>query len=745
MPGPDPTNSSRWACNFTGCVKSFARKEHLTRHERTHSAGDKLYVCKVCLQKFNRSDSLQRHLARHGDTFKAGPSSRSKKACISCHKGKIKCDGNDPCSKCHSKGVPCQYERSEQPAPVTSRGASLEEAGSETMSESPITKVQSISPQAIEIVPYFHAAPLDMNLRQREGEIRPGPVIPHPEPTAALPSPKATPKPWDAGGNAVVDWTKITVQKDPSPDCEEAPLDGEDEYWTRDKNRYALSKSLQETYLHFYYAHFHHRWPIIHRTLYRGRAYWLVFKYSMYMMGGWLSGTREGKIYAFEVHDCLMPHISTILGQKSSTDKFQDTLPSSSENLISRAIVLRNILVAVLREVEFFNPSTIYNDEKPGFFIPLHLSQLGERQRLASSLFKLDNYLSLIRCQSSLLMPQDLHFPPPCSYALFNGDGLHMFAERVETEPPSRQRISMSSLLRDNEQGKEIPTDEPTLIEDIQLYLCAIQPRIMLFWNKMRYNSYSENKPSMYSECPMPRLRALKQKLDRISAQLSHNLLEDGPLPLLHYYGYEKPIDVDFQSAPSARAKALLFDAQIMYHLLIMQLDCDIGMLTQIAKDRTSILSIPLPEKHRQQREARASKVATWTETTLARTALCHAAEILVLHEHNHDFDIRTLDPISHVAVTTAALVVWAYCTFSEAGAEQPSSFFAELTKWCGGDDKGREAWIQIGAGCPVKLGGVRLRECNVALLMSRFRAFIPEEWELANSMAPGVFKGVER
>jgi hypothetical protein len=58
-----------------------------------------------------RSDSLHRHLVRHGEEFKPTPSGRSKKACVACHKGKIKCDGNQPCSKCASKGSECVYEQ----------------------------------------------------------------------------------------------------------------------------------------------------------------------------------------------------------------------------------------------------------------------------------------------------------------------------------------------------------------------------------------------------------------------------------------------------------------------------------------------------------------------------------------------------------------------------------------------------------------------------------------------------------
>lgn len=60
------------------------------------------------------SDSLQRHLARHGDVFKPTPSGRSKRACLSCRAGKIKCDGNDRCTTCAKRGVECKYREEDQ-------------------------------------------------------------------------------------------------------------------------------------------------------------------------------------------------------------------------------------------------------------------------------------------------------------------------------------------------------------------------------------------------------------------------------------------------------------------------------------------------------------------------------------------------------------------------------------------------------------------------------------------------------
>ena len=49
----------------TTCARSFAKAEHLARHERSHK-GDKPFVCNDCGSQFTRPDSLSRHFKRSG-------------------------------------------------------------------------------------------------------------------------------------------------------------------------------------------------------------------------------------------------------------------------------------------------------------------------------------------------------------------------------------------------------------------------------------------------------------------------------------------------------------------------------------------------------------------------------------------------------------------------------------------------------------------------------------------------------
>jgi hypothetical protein len=47
-------------------------------------------------------------------------------------------------------------------------------------------------------------------------------------------------------------------------------------------------------------------------------------------------------------------------------------------------MILRNVLVAVLRDVGFFDPDTVWPDEKPNLFLPFKLGKSGQRMRYYS-------------------------------------------------------------------------------------------------------------------------------------------------------------------------------------------------------------------------------------------------------------------------------------------------------------------------------------------------------------------------
>ncbi|KAJ6511938.1 fungal-specific transcription factor domain-containing protein [Mycena vitilis] len=100
-------------CPHPQCSARFTRSTHLTRHMKTHT-NERRYKCQTCHSaQFTRSDLLARHRRSCDPTRPI-----RIRSCILCTESKVKCDRNDPCSRCKSRGRDCLYT-------VTPRNGSL--------------------------------------------------------------------------------------------------------------------------------------------------------------------------------------------------------------------------------------------------------------------------------------------------------------------------------------------------------------------------------------------------------------------------------------------------------------------------------------------------------------------------------------------------------------------------------------------------------------------------------------------
>lgn len=212
---------------------------------------------------FPFSDSLHRHLARHGESFKPS-SSRSKSACLSCHAAKIKCDGDKQCQNCVKKGVECKYRSND-----TDSVPQLDEKVRQLeVSDSGVSMNDNSSPEN------NSASPSDTQSVRMS--------------TPSFPIQRS---------EAYINWSSVRIQKDDEP--------------------ITLYRTPN---VDLYFAHIHHRFPIIHRPSYiaetKGRTLQLL-KSSMEMIGAWLEGSHKSRQFALELHqklmaECLLDIVSVI-------------------------------------------------------------------------------------------------------------------------------------------------------------------------------------------------------------------------------------------------------------------------------------------------------------------------------------------------------------------------------------------------------------------------------------------------
>ena len=102
-------------------IQQFLVRRHHVRSETDTSKCCQIYDAAISLADqspswaqdidISNSDSLQRHTIKHATATEPNPSGRSKRACLTCRTGKVKCNGNEICSRCIKKGINCQYEK----------------------------------------------------------------------------------------------------------------------------------------------------------------------------------------------------------------------------------------------------------------------------------------------------------------------------------------------------------------------------------------------------------------------------------------------------------------------------------------------------------------------------------------------------------------------------------------------------------------------------------------------------------
>ncbi|KAG0646616.1 hypothetical protein D0Z07_7504, partial [Hyphodiscus hymeniophilus] len=574
-----------------------------------------------------------------------------------------------------------------------------------------------------------------------------------------------------------IDWTSVRVQNDSleSSNLSDAPYGvpqstSEDDIWP------SIPVAEQTKFVKSYFAHFHHRWPILHAPIFTIESAPPVLRSCVIMIGACIYGTDGSKQLASSLHGRVYGYIFPRLGQLSSEDSL-DHLSTRAlieatllyiifgfycgkESILSKSILARALLITALREMGLFKAELPVSYDKPGYFLPLRLARDAQRQRISTCLFKIDSYLALLRGQPQLLTPEELHFTLPSTFALWNADGLHIWETRHSIEPQARRQTTICQIICEPALETYSSVDGLMLVEDIQLGICAMHSKIWHLRELSRDNTGQEISNAIERDWLKRRLDAWKQLMGRIPLQQTDyiDFSQEQHLAMRYYYGCEDHSIPGWQLTVFDRPKNLIFDTIILYHLLSIHVSADIRILTQLAKDKHPGDSVKNEgEKYLKGKEQREASTRAWVKSASVRRALTHATDILVSYNNVSGLQNSHVDPIVFIALSVSALIVWAYCMHGGEGCpdclsgEQDLPFLdtpvVELTKWSGPNtcqvfEKDRETWIERG-GCRGALAGLNLCRCNVDLLMAKFRRCIRQGWNVADTIAPGIFNSL--
>ncbi|KAF2224104.1 hypothetical protein BDZ85DRAFT_97477 [Elsinoe ampelina] len=102
-------SSPRPSFSCPDCPRTFARPEHLRRHQQQHR--NKRHACSICGKRFHRSDVLNRHRAAVHNALPvtSGDLDRLPRACRQCASARVRCTKESICLRCADRGLECEY------------------------------------------------------------------------------------------------------------------------------------------------------------------------------------------------------------------------------------------------------------------------------------------------------------------------------------------------------------------------------------------------------------------------------------------------------------------------------------------------------------------------------------------------------------------------------------------------------------------------------------------------------------
>ncbi|KAG9256563.1 uncharacterized protein F5Z01DRAFT_477521 [Emericellopsis atlantica] len=677
-----PEAAPSHACH---CGKVFLRKEHLRRHQATHSQPS--FQCPTCGRSFTRNDVLKRHLVVHASRNGKG-SAKSWRACDACHENKTKCDGGTPCGFCVKKDLRCTTDR---PGKDDLTRSHESEATGNLATETPVQQEGRDERASEPVSQDADREPLDQSFVE-QGIAQAGL-------SCIL---KAV-----SSISAGVEWTP-----------ESRPHERYDEW---------MSCCLDQ-----YLGRFHERWPVVHSPTFDRTTDNALLVSSMTMVGSWYHDGLLVKDSLIAINDKITSHVTKLLANDDLDESKAwpfETYQIGLLNIIfafetgqrwqfAPARRLLNLILNSFRHRRIFDPDSLENHRKvhhPGKFEPWVHNQRSQWKNLSAVAFKIDTYFALLFKDPRILHAEEIELSLPCTFASENAAGIVRFFQRLKREPPEREHITVADYVLYPERFEEQMSH--TALEDINLGLLGCYRDI---WRHMQ-NRRSHCQIRMVLAGPLSeRLELWKSKLDTISRTLggaSNTDDTDNAVRSLamSYLCLEEPGDPGWEASVLARMAAHFMNATMLYHMLHMHLRMDGRVVYAFAIGRWSLGNTA----HVPQSLFNTAALQVWARLPPGRAAVVQALLALRSYENGAAMTAGGInlcsDPIAHVTLATAGMVLRAWFQGRDVGC------------WCCPDNTmalpelnldDAHGWIEHGVS--VAVAGVALCRCQWTYWMGR-------------------------
>lgn len=394
-------------------------------------------------------------------------------------------------------------------------------------------------------------------------------------------------------------------------------------------------------------------------------------------------------------------------------------------NAVAKALLLRGILVAVLREVNFFELFSAQEQQRvhyPGRYVPYVMSTRERWSRITSNLLKVDTYLSILRQQSPALPWQELNTNIPSSFAQWNSDGLQVFFKRLEREPVDRIDHMFTEL------GGPVSCSlkRILLLEDVQLGLCI---QFQDIWTQTMQPGLEPDPQMMQASDRM--MEFWKERALDISGRCKAVISQDEPayFPFTAYLGRFDEEPERERAAAASLVDILSSDAMVLYHLVKMLANANIRTMRAIAVcDKSNANNTPACARGLE-------TIRGWCASPQCRVALAHALTILKTAEAIPTRELDA-DPIMDLALALSAFVVWAWLTYRELPCsciiDMNTTDIAAVNLEAPGDQ------AALHSGGTIAMAGQPLCRCLLPDWMKRFKGALAQRkqsWDIGQSL----------
>jgi hypothetical protein len=313
---------------------------------------------------------------------------------------------------------------------------------------------------------------------------------------------------------------------------------------------------------------------------------------------------------------------------------------------------------------------------------------------------------------------------------------------------------NLIQILSQSPETLENPIDGLMLAEDIQLGICSLQPRL---WHQSMKSHMPDFSTVIEMNHIKKRLETWKEWLNRIDVSETDacTFTPGQHWATRFYYGLEDHSKSGWPNLVYYRQKSLIYDGIALYHLSHLQLYSNIRILSHLSKDLMPQSGLEgSVEVHQQAHQRRLTYVKEWAKASNSRRSLCHAAAILGFYCDMSNSLREGIDPIMYITLTVSSLVVWAFDSFAIHNCQAcnpellnqdlPHQPPVELATW--GDittgpalEKVKENWIETGVGL-IFIRGTMLCRCTLVSIVSLYQSCLPNDWDIASMIAPGLF-----